>query len=50
MMVCGALQAFYWIARPDIDVPPAFRKVPFAVSIFAGYVVALVFFIFALGG
>ena len=45
MMVCGALQAFYWIARPDIDVPPAFRKVPFAVSIFAGYAIALVFFV-----
>jgi hypothetical protein len=44
-LLCGMIQALYWIARADIDLPPMFRKIPFAVSIFCGYVIALVWLI-----
>ena len=40
--ICGIVQAIFWIIRPDIETPPMFRKIPFALSIFAGYVIALV--------
>lgn len=43
--ICGLVQAVYWIMRPDIKTPPMFRKIPFAVSIFAGYVIALLWMI-----
>jgi hypothetical protein len=42
---CGIVQAVYWMARTDIDTPPMFRKIPFAVSIFCGYLIALVWLI-----
>lgn len=42
--ICGVIQAVYWTTRKDIKVPPMFRKIPFAVSIFAGYVIALIWF------
>lgn len=40
--VCGIVQAIYWLIRTDIKTPPIARKIPFAVSIFDGYVIALV--------
>jgi hypothetical protein len=43
--ICGVVQAIYWLMRPDIDTPPMFRKIPFAVSICTGYVIALVWMI-----
>lgn len=42
---CGIVQAVYWMTRTDIDTPPMFRKIPLAVSIFAGYLIALVWLI-----
>jgi hypothetical protein len=43
--ICGILQAMYWVWRTDIDVPPMFRKIPFALSIFCGYLIALSYMI-----
>ena len=43
--VCGIVQAVYWLMRPDIDTPPLFRKIPFTLSIFAGYLIALIWFV-----
>ena len=43
--ICGVIQAAYWVARTDIETPPMFRKIPFALSIFCGYLIALTFFI-----
>ncbi len=43
--ICGVVQAVYWIMRPDIKTPPMFRKIPFAVSIFSGYVIALLWMV-----
>ena len=43
--IFGAVQAIYWVLRPDIITPPLFRKIPFAVSIFLGYLSALLIFI-----
>jgi hypothetical protein len=43
--LCGVVQAIYWMARTDIDLPPLFRQVPYAASIFCGYLIALVWLI-----
>jgi hypothetical protein len=43
--VCGVLQAIYWLWRDDIDTPPLYRKIPFALSIFAGYQISLAWLI-----
>ena len=43
--VCGIVQAVYWLMRTDIDTPPLFRKIPFTLSIFAGYLIALIWFV-----
>ena len=43
--VCGVVQAIYWVARTDIDTPPMYRKIPFALSIFAGYLISLIWLI-----
>ena len=40
--LCGFVQAVYWLMRPDIDAPPLFRKIPFALSILCGYLITLV--------
>lgn len=42
--ICGIVQAFIWISRRDIEIPPMYRKIPFAVSIFAGFVLAAIWF------
>lgn len=47
--ICACAQAIYWVFRKDIATPPMFRKIPFAVSIFCGYVIALVLFIMSAG-
>jgi hypothetical protein len=43
--LCGIAQAGYWVIKPDESVPRMFRKVPFAVSIFWGYVIGVIFFV-----
>jgi prepilin signal peptidase PulO-like enzyme (type II secretory pathway) len=43
--VCGIVQAVYWLMRTDIDTPPMYRKIPFALSIFAGYLISLLWLI-----
>lgn len=43
--VCGIIQAIYWMTRTDIDIPPMFRKIPFAASILCGYVISLVYLV-----
>jgi len=43
--VCGIVQAIIWLARTDIKIPPMFRKIPFAVSILCGYMIALGWFV-----
>ena len=42
--ICAMIQAIVWVARKDILVPPMFRKIPFALSILVGYVIAVVVF------
>jgi uncharacterized membrane protein len=48
--LCAFVQGIYWMARTDIDTPPMFRQIPFAVSILCGYVIALVWMVLDLGG
>jgi hypothetical protein len=42
--VCAIVQALYWVLRTDITTPRMFRKIPFALSIFCGYGIALGYF------
>jgi hypothetical protein len=46
---CGVAQGLYWLMRIDMNVPPMFRKIPFAVSILCGYLMALVWMIYSNG-
>ena len=40
--ICGVVQAVYWMMKPgDTDTPVMFRKIPFALSILCGYIIAL---------
>jgi hypothetical protein len=41
---CAFVQAIYWVMRTDIDTPPLFRRIPFALSILCGYGLALGYF------
>ena len=42
--VCGIIQAGYWLMKEDdLDTPVMFRKIPFALSILCGYILALMF-------
>ena len=43
--VCGMVQAIYWVLRTDIETPAMYRKIPFALSILAGYLISLIWFI-----
>lgn len=45
--ICGIVQAVYWMTRTDIDTdtPALFRKIPFALSILCGYLIALGYFV-----
>jgi hypothetical protein len=43
--VCAVVQAIYWLFRTDLDTPPLFRKIPFALSILTGYLISLIWFI-----